>query len=586
MAEIVRPADIEKRSFEIIGELLGERRLDPENEAVIKRAIHTTADFEYADSLVFSEHAVERGIEALRAGCDIVTDTQMARAGINKAVLARLGGEVRCFMSDEDVAAEAKKRGVTRAAVSMEKAAKLEKPCVFAIGNAPTALLRLKELMDEGRLTPALIIGVPVGFVNVIESKEKIIEGCKAPYIVARGRKGGSNVAAAICNALLYKIAEGRAESSVVKDGKKLRTGYTTGSCAAAAAKAAAMLLLDGRRSESVSVTTPGGRTLELKTEDLRLEGGRAFCAVRKDSGDDPDVTDGALICAEVGRSEEPGVFIDGGKGIGRVTKPGLDQPVGAAAINSAPRRQIEDNLRQLLERSDWEGGLTVVISAPEGEELAQKTFNPRLGIVGGISILGTTGIVDPMSEQALTETIRITLRQKRGLGEGYALLTPGNIGAEYVKSGLGLDPAAPVSVSNYIGESIDMCRGLGFKGVLIAGHIGKLVKLAGGIMNTHSRYGDCRMEILASCAAAEGLSAGSCAKILDCAVCDDALRIIDGEGLLEKSMKRLEERVGLALKRRAGEMPAGALIFSGRYGLLCSSGDAEELLKIFREVR
>lgn len=206
MIENIKPMDIEKRSFAIITELLGERKLDPENELVIKRAIHTSADFDYADNLVFSPGAVKAGIAALRAGCDIVTDTQMARAGINKTILAGLGGEVHCFMADEDVAQEAKARGVTRALVSMEKAAKLTKPCIFAIGNAPTALLSLQSLMDAGELSPALIIGVPVGFVNVVESKELIIEKASAPYIVARGRKGGSNIAAAICNAMLYQI--------------------------------------------------------------------------------------------------------------------------------------------------------------------------------------------------------------------------------------------------------------------------------------------------------------------------------------------------------------------------------------------
>lgn len=205
MLENIKPMDIEKRSFEIITELLGDKALDPENELVIKRAIHTTADFDYADHLVFSEHAVKKGIEALKNGCDIVTDTQMAKAGINKNILAKLGGQVHCFMADDDVAAEAKERGVTRAVVSMEKAATLGKPCIFAIGNAPTALIRLDEMIKAGILDPALIIGVPVGFVNVVESKELIIDS-EVPHIVARGRKGGSNVAAAICNALLYQI--------------------------------------------------------------------------------------------------------------------------------------------------------------------------------------------------------------------------------------------------------------------------------------------------------------------------------------------------------------------------------------------
>ena len=205
MLEQIKPMDIETRSFAIITELLGDRRLDPENEAVIKRVIHTAADLDYADNLVFSPHAVQRGIEALRGGCDIVTDTQMARAGINKTILEKLGGTVHCFMSDPDVAAEAKARGITRAIVSMERAAALSKPCIFAIGNAPTALISLHAQIGAGSLRPALIIGVPVGFVNVVESKELIL-GLEVPHIVARGRKGGSNVAAAICNALLYQI--------------------------------------------------------------------------------------------------------------------------------------------------------------------------------------------------------------------------------------------------------------------------------------------------------------------------------------------------------------------------------------------
>ncbi|MGM9659089.1 MAG: precorrin-8X methylmutase [Faecousia sp.] len=205
MIENIKPMDIEKRSFAIITELLGDTKLDPENELVIKRVIHTTADFDYVQNLIFSEHAVQKGIEALKGGCDIVTDTQMARSGINKTILSKLGGQVHCFMSDPDVAAEAKERGITRAIVSMERAAKLDKPCIFAIGNAPTALISLHEQMEAGTLNPALIVGVPVGFVNVVESKELIIAS-NVPHIVARGRKGGSNVAAAICNAMLYQI--------------------------------------------------------------------------------------------------------------------------------------------------------------------------------------------------------------------------------------------------------------------------------------------------------------------------------------------------------------------------------------------
>lgn len=207
--ENVKPMDIERRSFEIITQELGERKLDPDKELIIKRCIHTSADFDYADNLCFSEGAVERTLDALRQGACIVTDTQMGKSGINKRALARLGGEAYCFMSDEDVAAAAKANGTTRAVASMDKAAQLDKKLIIAVGNAPTALVRLYELIKEGKIHPELIIGVPVGFVNVVQSKELIMQA-GVPYIVARGRKGGSNIAACICNALLYMIDNNR----------------------------------------------------------------------------------------------------------------------------------------------------------------------------------------------------------------------------------------------------------------------------------------------------------------------------------------------------------------------------------------
>lgn len=207
--ENVEPRDIERRSFEIITQELGDRKLDPEKELIIKRCIHTSADFDYADTLCFSEDVVKKALDALRQGACIVTDTQMGRSGINKRALARYGGEVYCFISDEDVAETAKKNGTTRATASMDKAASLQKPLIFAIGNAPTALVRLYELIEEGKINPALIIGVPVGFVNVVQSKELIMK-TDAPYIVAKGRKGGSNIAACICNALLYMLGDSR----------------------------------------------------------------------------------------------------------------------------------------------------------------------------------------------------------------------------------------------------------------------------------------------------------------------------------------------------------------------------------------
>lgn len=207
--ENVKPMDIERRSFEIITEELGDRRFPKEQELIVKRCIHTSADFDYADNLCFSEGAVEKAIAAIRRGASIVTDTQMAKAGINKKVLSRYGGEVLCFMSDEDVAEDARRQGRTRAAVSVDKAAALGKELIFVAGNAPTALVRLYEHITEGDFVPALVVGVPVGFVNVVQSKELIME-TEVPYIVARGRKGGSNIAACICNALLYMMDSDR----------------------------------------------------------------------------------------------------------------------------------------------------------------------------------------------------------------------------------------------------------------------------------------------------------------------------------------------------------------------------------------
>ena len=319
-------------------------------------------------------------------------------------------------------------------------------------------------------------------------------------------------------------------EQFVVKDGKQLRLGYTTGSCAAAAAKAAGWMLLTGREKKTIGLHTPKGIDLTLHVEEITRGADFVSCAIAKDAGDDPDVTAGALIFARVTLKASPGVDIDGGFGVGRVTKPGLDQSVGNAAINSVPRAMIRENLLEIARELDYPGGFTVEISVPLGEELAKKTFNPRLGIVGGISILGTTGIVEPMSEQALVDTIRVELRQKRETGAEYVLLTPGNYGSDFIRDSLGIDPKTAVQVSNFVGDALDICRELGFRGALLIGHIGKLVKLAGGMWNTHSKFGDCRMEILAAHAAALGLPPARTEELLTCATCDDALRILKEE--------------------------------------------------------
>ena len=373
-------------------------------------------------------------------------------------------------------------------------------------------------------------------------------------------------------------------EEYIVKDGKKLRLGYTTGSCAAAAAKAAAFMLLTGRRKDTIDLLTPKGIRLHLTVEEIKITSSEVSCAIRKDSGDDPDATRGTLIFACVRKTDAPGVLIDGGAGVGRVTKRGLDQPVGAAAINSVPRRMIEENVREVCALCGYDGGVSVVISVPEGEALAKKTFNPRLGIVGGISILGTTGIVEPMSEQALVDTIRVELRQRRELGAEYVLLTPGNYGADFIRDSIGIDPRTAVLTSNFIGDALELSRELGFRGALLIGHIGKLVKLAGGMWNTHSKFGDCRMELLAAHAASLGLRPEKVSELLLCVMCDDALRILLEEQLYDSVLARLAGRIEFHLQHKCGEMEIGAMVFSKEYGRLCQTSCAQALLQKIME--
>lgn len=370
----------------------------------------------------------------------------------------------------------------------------------------------------------------------------------------------------------------------ITKGGRRLRLGCTTGSCAAAAAKAAAYALLTGGRLDRVGILTPKGLAIELPVAETQADGGSVSCTVFKDDSDDPDVTKGTAIVAAVSLSDTPGVTIDGGEGVGRVTRPGLDQPVGAAAINSVPRRMIRENLEEVCALADWSGGLEAVISVPEGERLAKKTFNPRLGIAGGISILGTTGIVEPMSDGALVGTIRAELSQRRAAGDCYVLLTPGNYGSEFIRDGLGLDPALAVQTSNFIGDALDLCRELGFSGALLVGHVGKLVKLAGGMLNTHSRWGDCRMEILAAHAGAAGAPPERLGELLECAACDDALRILREAGVYRETLERLTRRAAFHLSARAGEdLEVGTVLFSKVYGILGRTENAEALLNCIR---
>lgn len=405
-------------------------------------------------------------------------------------------------------------------------------------------------------------------------------------------------------------------ERFIVKDDKKLRYGYTTGSCAAGAAKAAARMLLGGEEVSVIRLMTPKGFELDLEIEDIQKTETSVSCAVRKDSGDDPDVTNGSLIYAEVsltefqsphdGRDERCQVTIDGGQGVGRVTKPGLDQAVGQAAINSTPRRMITEALVDEMTRAgDRVRALNVVISIPDGEALAQKTFNPKLGIVGGISVLGTTGIVEPMSEKALVDTIKVEINVRKREGYPIIPLAPGNYGQSFMKEAYGFALKTSVETSNFIADSFEMAREAGFKRLLFVGHIGKLVKVAGGVRNTHSRYGDRRMEIMSTIAANQialmdetddkknELTVTIRERLSDCVATDEAIRILSAYGLAEAVMTDMTERVRRQMTdwasseddRARDELPqVEVVIFSNIYGELGKTAGAADFMKTITE--
>jgi len=373
----------------------------------------------------------------------------------------------------------------------------------------------------------------------------------------------------------------GQNEYYIEKGTDRLRLGCTTGTCAAAAARGAVVMLITKKILSHESIMTPGGLRFDLPLEAVTIENGSASCGVRKDAGDDPDSTDGVLVMAEASFSAKPGIRIEGGEGVGRVTKPGLPCKVGEAAINPVPRSMILSEAESAADELDYVGGIDIVISVPGGAEIASKTFNPRLGIEGGISILGTTGIVEPMSEKALLETIRLEMKQHLAEGEKVLLFTPGNYGKEYLKSHMDLPYEQAIKCSNYIGETIDMAAALEAEGILFVSHIGKFCKVASGIMNTHSNSADGRMEALAACAVRAGASIERVRAILECGTTDEALAIMSESGILEDSMKQMLDRIQFYLDHRAkGRLCTGAVVFSNTYGYLGSTDTAEQLMK------
>ncbi len=366
-------------------------------------------------------------------------------------------------------------------------------------------------------------------------------------------------------------------EKFVFKNNRKLRKGITTGTCAAAAAKGAALLLLFDIRSECVKVTLPEGEKVNIQLKSLSKQGNTAICTVVKDSGDDPDVTDRAEIEANVKICDtvpetafnKGNIYIEGGKGVGRVTKKGLEQNIGQAAINKVPREMIYKAVEDVCCRADIKDRLIVTISVPQGEKIALDTFNEKLGIKGGISILGTKGIVEPMSERAIIDTIEAEIRQLSLNGVKDIVITPGNYGERYVKEYLKY-PVESVKCSNFIGETLDIAVFYGVKDIVFAGNMGKLVKVAGGIMNTHSKTADGRGEIFALYALLAGAERKTAIEILNCINTDEMLDICSKAGVMEAVVESIIDKIYDKMRERVKyKVGIRLMVFSERYGLL-----------------
>lgn len=365
---------------------------------------------------------------------------------------------------------------------------------------------------------------------------------------------------------------------------KELRKGYTTGTCAAIAAKAAIRMLL-GEEIDKEKILTPKGVLVETPIVDVIRGENCVACAVQKDSGDDPDVTDGIWVYARVEVSDQEGIEIAGGEGVGIVTKAGLSQKIGEAAINPVPKQMIRKEVGEVLEKNGRIKGCKVTVYVPKGREIAKKTFNPRIGIVDGISILGTTGIVEPMSEKALLESIGGEMNVAKANGVKHIILTPGNYGEDFIRDTLQIELSKAVKSSNFIGDTIDMAVEQGFQSILLVGHVGKLIKLAAGIMNTHSHVADGRMEVFVSHGAICGVPIEVLREMMDCITTDQVIHILQEHHYLEVTMESILKKIAFHLEQRClSQVPIGAILFSQKYGVLGETSQAKQILQWVRD--
>ncbi len=373
-------------------------------------------------------------------------------------------------------------------------------------------------------------------------------------------------------------------DSFVVKNGKELKSGYTTGSCATAAAVCALHAILTKKPVQKASITLPSNEIACLPISEINFSENSANCIVIKDAGDDPDVTHGAKICADVTLTSNSEIIIDGGAGVGRVTCEGLKQKIGEAAINPIPMKMIRENITALMKKHGYSGGVKIIISVEQGEEIAKNTFNERLGIIGGISILGTTGIVEPMSEKAIIDTIKLTIDKIACTQNDYILLVFGNYGEEFCKNKLNLDIKNSVQISNFVGEALDYVKYKNFKNILLVGHTGKIIKLAGGIMDTHSKTADCRMEILSAHSALNGADKKTVSDIMTALTTDKAFEIICGEDYYSNALSSLSQKISFYVNYRLkNEVNFAFFAFGTEDKFNFFSENYKDMIKLFR---
>ncbi len=375
-------------------------------------------------------------------------------------------------------------------------------------------------------------------------------------------------------------------DNYIIKDGKKLKKGFTTGSCATACATACLTALLSQEKVEKTEILLPSGEKVTFTIERITFDENdknSAECTIIKDAGDDPDVTHGAEICGKVMLTKEKGILIDGGIGVGRVTCEGLKQKIGEAAINPVPKQMIANNIKLTAEKFGYTGGVNVIIFVPNGEEIAKNTFNERLGIIGGISILGTTGIVEPMSNKAIIDTTKLTIDKIASVQRDFILLVFGNYGEDFCKNKLHFSLNNSVQISNFVGEALDYVKYKGFKKILLVGHTGKIVKLAGGIMDTHSKIADCRMEIISAHTALNGGSPDTIKKIMSSLTTDKAFEIIENENYFCNVLTSIEKKITFSVNYRLkNEVEFAFYAFGAKENFTFYSDNYKEIEKYF----